>query len=83
MRELVNLSELMRGETRGAHYLVVHTRRPPNLVADPGPQWPDMTPCLPTLETRFGPSIYRDDQIVVYPLRPLSSLGNTRRTVQQ
>jgi hypothetical protein len=83
MREFVHLSELIRGETRGATYLVVHTRRPPNLVEDPGPQWPDMNACLPTLETRFGPSIYRDDQIVVYPLRPLSSLGNTRRTVQQ
>ena len=53
------------------------------MAADPGPLWPDVTRCLPAVEARLGPAVFRDEQIVVFPLAGLSSLGNTRRTVQQ
>ena len=82
MRELVHLSSVLRGETEGAQFLVVHMK-PHNVAADPGAAWPDVTACMPLIEARFGPAAYRDEQIVVFALPPLSSLGNTRRTVQQ
>ncbi len=82
MREFVHLSALLRGETDDDDYLVVHIRAR-NTATDPGVLWPDMSSCVSAFEARFGPSIYRDDQIVVFALRAVSSLGNTRRTVQQ
>jgi len=42
-----------------------------------------VTGCLPAIEARFGPPAYRDEQMVAFALPPVSSLGNTRRTVQQ
>jgi len=82
MRELVHLSAVLRGETGGADYLVVHIK-PRNVATGPGSAWPDVTGCLPMIEARFGAPTYRDDQMRVYALPHLSSLGNTRRTVQQ
>ena len=78
MREFVHLSEVLRGEHRGADYLVVH--RMPNY---PGSQWPDIGQCLPVVEAKLGSPAYRDDQVVVFALSQLSPLGNSRRTVQQ
>ena len=66
----------------GADYLVLHPRAH-NVVADPGPEWPDVTHCLPAIEQALGSPAYRDDQIVVYRLAGLSPLGNNRRPVQQ
>jgi len=82
MRELVHLSAVLRGETGGADFLVVHTKAR-NMATDPGPLWPDVGPCLPAVEAKLGAPLYRDEQIVVFALSPVSSLGNSRRTVQQ
>ena len=76
MREMVHLSALLRGETGGADYLVVH-RHPP---AEP---WPDLRGCMPAIEAKFGDPVYRDDAITVFSLAHVSPLGNTRRRVQQ
>ena len=81
MREFVHLSALLRGETGRADYLVIHPK--PHQVAAQPDRWPDMSGCLPRIEARFGPPIYRDDRIVVFALAQVSPLGNTRRTVQQ
>ena len=82
MRGLVHLGAVLRGDARGADFLVVHLK-PRNMAADPGPVWPDVARCLPAVEARLGPAVFRDEQIVVFPLAGLSSLGNTRRTMQQ
>jgi hypothetical protein len=82
MRELVHLSALLRGETAGAQFLVVHIKAR-NVATGPGSAWPDMSGCLPAIEARFGGPAYRGEQMVVFALPPLSSLGNTHRTVQQ
>jgi hypothetical protein len=82
MRELVHLASVLHGDAHGADYLVLHPRAH-NVVADPGPEWPDVTHCLPAIEQALGSPAYRDDQIVVYRLAGLSPLGNNRRPVQQ
>ena len=82
MRELVHLSAVLRGETGGADYLVVHTQAR-NVAADPGPLWPDVRGCLSAIEAKLGTPLYRDEQMVVFALSALSSLGNSRRPVQQ
>jgi hypothetical protein len=82
MRELVHLTSILRGDTRGADYLVIHVR-PASTAADLGTTWPDMKACLPAIEAKLGAPASRDDQIVVFALAHLSPLGNTRRTVQQ
>ena len=82
MRELVHVGAVLRGDAQGADYLVLHPSAH-NVVADPGPQWPDLTRCLPAVEEALGHPAYRDDKIVVYKLTGLSPLGNNRRPVQQ
>jgi hypothetical protein len=82
MRELVHVASVLRGDANGADYLVLHPRAH-NVVADPGPEWPDVSRCLPAIEAALGSPAYRDDQIVVYKLAGLSPLGNNRRPVQQ
>jgi hypothetical protein len=82
MRELVHIASVLHGDAQGADYLVLHPRAH-NVVADPGPEWPDLTGCLPAIEAALGSPAYRDDQIVVYKLTALSPLGNNRRPVQQ
>jgi hypothetical protein len=82
MREMVHLGSVLRGDTQGADYLVLHPRAH-NVVADPGAEWPDVTRCLPAIEAALGSPAYRDDRIVVYKLAGLSPLGNNRRPVQQ
>ena len=82
MRWLAHLTAVLRGETYGADYLVVHaTSR--DVAANPPPPWPDLRGCLPALEAKLGAPIYRDARITVYQLSQLSPLGNTRPTMQQ
>ncbi|MGE5737795.1 MAG: hypothetical protein ACM34F_02810 [Betaproteobacteria bacterium] len=81
MREFVHLSALLRGDTAGADYLVMHPA--PHHVAAPPDRWPDISGCLPRIEARFGAPVYRDERIIVFALTGVSPLGNTRRTVQQ
>jgi 4-amino-4-deoxy-L-arabinose transferase-like glycosyltransferase len=66
----VHLSQLLRGETAGADFLVVHLRSWPK-PAKPPPQWPDMAAtCLPQIEQHFGAPVYRDTDIEVFALSP-------------
>jgi len=82
MRWFVHLTSLLRGETHGADYLVIHkTSR--DVAADPPPPWPDLRGCMPLIEAKFGPPVYRDDRIAVFALTRVSPLGNTGRSVQQ
>ena len=69
LRNFVHLSGLLRGETYGADYLVVHLRSWPDPDHPPS-QWPDIaTTCLPRIEGHFGAPVYRDDDIEVFALR--------------
>ena len=64
----VHLSDLLRGDTADAQYLVVHLRSWPK-PAKPPPQWPDVAnTCLPLIEQRFGAPVYRDEDIEVFAL---------------
>jgi hypothetical membrane protein len=69
MRELVHLSEILKGKSYGADYLVMHLKAwktPPDAEVE----WPDVASCLPQIEAKLGAPVYRDDQIVVYGLKP-------------
>ena len=68
MRELVHLSEILAGKSYGADYLVMHLKAwktPPDAEVE----WPDVLACLPAIEAKLGSPIYRDEQIVVFPLK--------------
>jgi len=82
MRWLIHLSSVLRGETRGADYLVIHTTSR-DVAADPPPPWPDLSGCMSSIEARLGPPVFRDDRIIVFALSKVSPLGNNRRSVQQ
>jgi len=82
MRWLVHLTSLLRGETHGAEYLVIH-RTSRDVAADPPPPWPDLATCMPLIEAKFGSPVYRDDRITVFALTRVSPLGNSGRSVQQ
>ena len=72
----VHVSQLLRGDTAGADYLVVHLRPWPK-PAKPPPQWPDMaSTCLPQIEQHFGAPVYRDADIEVFAL---SQAGTAER----
>jgi hypothetical protein len=67
MRELVHLSQILAGKPYGADYLVMHLvpwKTPPDAKVD----WPDVAACLPAIEARLGPPVYRDAQIAVFDL---------------
>ncbi|MCC6193881.1 MAG: hypothetical protein IT518_05370 [Burkholderiales bacterium] len=67
LRQMAHLRAILRGETYGADFLVVH--RKPWRMGDEMPHtWPDMAKCLATIETALGPPVYRDAQIVVFAL---------------
>ena len=58
---------MLRGETYGADYLVVHRKiwsSPPGQTRE----FPDMDACLPKIEAVLGAPGYRDDQVVVFDL---------------
>ena len=68
MRELVHLSKILAGKSYGADYLVMHLvpwRTPPDAQVD----WPDVAACLPAIEAKLGPPVYRDSQITVFDLK--------------
>jgi uncharacterized membrane protein YhaH (DUF805 family) len=68
MREFVHLSEILKGKSYGADYLVMHLKAwktPPDAEVE----WPDVASCLPQIEAKLGAPVYRDDQIVVYGLK--------------
>ena len=68
LKNFVHLSALLRGETYGADFLVVHLRSWPE-PAQPPSQWPDIAAtCLPRIEQHFGAPVYRDDDIEVFAL---------------
>ncbi|HEY1326794.1 MAG TPA: hypothetical protein VGI14_07630 [Casimicrobiaceae bacterium] len=67
MRNFVHLSAILRGETFGADYLVVHLK-PWKTPPDAEVEWPDMRACLPRITARLGPPLRQDDDLVVYRL---------------
>jgi hypothetical protein len=68
MRRFIHLSALLRGETRGAQYLVVHLN-PWKTPPDADVEWPDMQACLPTIEAALGKPMLSSDGLVVFALR--------------
>ena len=67
-RNFVHLSDVLRGKTDGADYLVMHVtpwKTPPDATVD----WPDVASCLPEIEARLGAPVYRDAAIVVFDLK--------------
>jgi hypothetical protein len=67
MRHFTHLSALLRGETAGADYLVVHLA-PWTTPPDAEVEWPDMRTCLPAIEARFGAPVWHSDTMRVYRL---------------
>jgi hypothetical protein len=66
-RNFAHLSEILRGRTYGADYLVMHVKPwtiPPNAPVE----WPDVAACLPAIEATLGAPVFRDDAIVVFDL---------------
>jgi len=68
MRHFAHLSALLRGETYGADYLVVHLK-PWKTPPEEEIEWPDMPACLPQIEARYGAPVWRDDGMRVYRLK--------------
>jgi len=65
-RRFVYLSGLLRGATYGGDFLVVHLHAWPK--ESKPTQWPDVSTCLPHIESHFGTPVFRDDEIEVFPL---------------
>ena len=63
-----HVEALLRGQARGADFLVVHLRP---WSTPPGQElpWPDLSQCLPDIERALGAPIYRDEEIVAFALR--------------
>ena len=69
LQQFTHLSSILDGKSYGADYLIVHLapwKTPPDAKAD---DWPDMVACLPAIEAKLGPPVYRDAQIVVFALK--------------
>ncbi len=65
---MAHLSAILRGETYGADYLVLHPQpwsTPPGAKVD----WPDIAACLPAIEAKLGAPLLRDDSQVVFRLK--------------
>jgi hypothetical protein len=67
MRHFTHLTALLRGETGGADYLVVHLA-PWKTPPDAEVEWPDMRTCLPRIEARFGAPAWQSETMRVYRL---------------
>ena len=67
LAQFVHLSALLRGDTQGADFLVMHLHAWPQNQPPP-PQWPDVTACLSRVEQHFGAPVYGDDEIEVFAL---------------
>jgi hypothetical protein len=65
MRNFIHLSQMLRGETRGADLLVVHLA-PWKTPPDAEVEWPDMRACLPVLQAKFGAPLRQGDDLVVF-----------------
>lgn len=65
---MTHVEALLRGETRGADFLVVHLH---SWSTPPGQDvpWPDLSQCLPAIERALGAPVYRDDEVVAFALR--------------
>lgn len=68
LAQMAHLSALLRGNTYGADYLVMHMR-PWRMGNDIKLDWPDVAACLPAIESALGPPVYTDDQIAVFDLK--------------
>jgi hypothetical protein len=66
LREVRHLSAILRGESKGADFLVMHLHAWPVYV--PPPEWPDVRGCLPLVEAKLGPAVYRDRDLEVFAL---------------
>ena len=66
LREVRHLSAILRGEYKGADFLVMHLHAWPAYV--PPPEWPDVDKCLPIVEARLGSAVYRDRDMEVFAL---------------
>lgn len=69
MRHFAHLPDVLRGDSNGADYLVMHLsawKTPPTAEVE----WPDVAACLPAIESALGPPVYRDDRLVVFALKP-------------
>ncbi len=66
LREVRHLSAILRGESIGADFLVMHLHAWPVYV--PPPEWPDVRGCLPLVEAKLGPAVYRDRDLEVFAL---------------
>lgn len=68
LQRMAHLSALLRGDTYGADYLVLHLKpwsTPPGARVD----WPDIEACLPRIEEALGAPVFRDDAQVVFRLK--------------
>jgi len=72
MRKFAHLSALLRGETHGAAYLVVHLR-PWKTPPESEVEWPNVAACLPLIAQRYGEPVFRDGSLVVFDLRPANA----------
>jgi hypothetical protein len=64
----VSVEALLRGQARGADFLVVHLR-PWSTPPGQDVPWPDLAQCLPDIERALGAPVYRDEEIVAFALR--------------
>jgi hypothetical protein len=63
-----HIEALLRGDTRGADFLVVHLR-PWSTPPGQDVPWPDLAQCLPDIERALGAPVYRDQEVVAFSLR--------------
>jgi hypothetical protein len=63
-----HIEALLRGDTRGADFLVVHLR-PWSTPPGQDVPWPDLAQCLPDIDLALGAPVYRDQEIVAFSLR--------------
>jgi hypothetical protein len=68
LANMAHVEALLRGQTRGADFLIVHLR---SWSTPPGQDvpWPDLSRCLPEIERALGAPVYRDDEIAAFALR--------------
>jgi len=68
LANVAHVEALLRGQARGADFLVVHLR-PWSTPPGQDVPWPDLAQCLPDIESALGAPIYRDDEIVAFALK--------------
>jgi len=68
LRQFAHLSSVLAGKSYGADYLVMHLA-PWKTPPDAEVEWPDVLACLPAIEAKLGPAVYRDEQIAVFDLK--------------